>query len=437
MVNQTDSFQSISVEKLKEDISIDPILNEDILNFNKPLLKIDLPKIGNSKFAKTDLATVNDIYLNKKNELIYNLKDFPNVDSFTLSLKLRYPIKISTQKLLPGNSRLPEGHSFKIKENIIEYTPRMGSRVPLNKESINETIKVFDENENHLSIETFGNDEENSFIFSYKETIGRVEFFLCTEMATIQEEFVVKADFQSVNPNSLSYQAKTLFYEQKYQEALNLFLENVENHEDLEEHNKNVGLTYFYLQDYSNAADYLEDHLTECSEDYQILRFLATTYTHLQKFDEAKSFYTKALTLTPESESAELFGDVGIFYSQLNPKLSQAYLEKAVTINPDLPNNSWFFLASLYEKQKENLKALNAYKNIYRIFPDYRGASYALYILNLKEKNYDEAEKSIYHDIETGNGDKALNYFKIAIINYIRWYKNEAAEAFKRVSEIL
>lgn len=421
----TYNFKSISKTELEKSITISQIVDENILSFNEPLLKVNLPEISNSLFANITITSCDNLKIFAINKNTFSLNKFQQ--NKIVNIIINYPNQITTHQLNVGKTRLPEGHSFSIEKNILKYSPKLGNRLPVDKESLEETIQVFTDTNTLLKWEKIDIDEDNNYTIIYPDIIYRAVFFLCKEVSIIQKEIELSADF-SPEHTGINYRAKELYHQQKYQKALELFL-NPDNNQNSDEYNLNLGITYYYLQDYNQANNYFEKHLAENPKDYSIIHLQANAATHLGKFKKAEELFALALSLTPKQKSFSLLSDMGMFYSQRTPNLAKAYLEKAVSLNPDAQNNNWYFLASIYEMKKENTKALNAYHNLYRIFPNYNGASNSIYMLNMKEKKYDEAESILENDIKSGTGDKALNYFKLVILNYLRYYKDDAKSA--------
>lgn len=88
----------------------------------------------------------------------------------------------------------------------------------------------------------------------------------------------------------------TLLEEEKYEDAISVFDEEIAKEKNLEEAYRGIGIAYFELGQYQEAADSFENALKhEAKETAVICSFLGASYIELGNYEVALEFYEKAL----------------------------------------------------------------------------------------------------------------------------------------------
>ena len=66
-----------------------------------------------------------------------------------------------------------------------------------------------------------------------------------------------------------------------------------------------IGNSYLYLKDYSNAINYYEKGIEINSNDYYILNNYGVALAKINKIEEAKKYFNKALKINSEYKTAK------------------------------------------------------------------------------------------------------------------------------------
>ncbi|MBU0711979.1 tetratricopeptide repeat protein, partial [bacterium] len=133
----------------------------------------------------------------------------------------------------------------------------------------------------------------------------------------------------------------------------------------------------------------------------------------LEKYDEAKSFYLRAIELNPEYTDA--YNNLGIVYKeQGNYSDAIECFQKAIAINPNF-SEAYLNLGSVYNDQENYFDAIKCYKKAIEINPDCSEAYYNLGLVYSKQGIYSDAIKCYKKAIEI-NPDFSEAYYNLGVV---------------------
>ena len=110
------------------------------------------------------------------------------------------------------------------------------------------------------------------------------------------------------------------------------------------------------------------------------------------KYTEAVDKYTQALKLDPEN----IYANYGIAFSLLGAdrgKEGIPYLQKVINSNSSITIWAYDLLGSIYDKEHDSPKAIEAFKTGLKLDPKYQSIYYNLGLVYFRDKDYAEAEK--------------------------------------------
>ncbi|MBN2891059.1 MAG: tetratricopeptide repeat protein [Bacteroidales bacterium] len=165
----------------------------------------------------------------------------------------------------------------------------------------------------------------------------------------------------------------------------NFASDNLTSDENLMSLNQNIGLVYFYKDDFKETLEYFQKSLTySISIGYDSLiacRYsdIGVVYDYLTAYDKAVEYYFKALkifeNLNDKAAIAKIYNNLGVIYKnrgQFEPSLE--YLEKALELKKESGAKN-IEIASTYvnigateEEIKNYDKALKNYQIAFKIF---------------------------------------------------------------------
>jgi len=137
----------------------------------------------------------------------------------------------------------------------------------------------------------------------------------------------------------------------------------------------------------------------QATDDAQSLVKEAVKLNNDGKYADAVDKYTQALKLDPDNMSA----NYGIAFSLLSLNKGDEgipYLQKVINANNKLTTWAYDLLGSVYDKDKNTSKAIEAYKAGIKIDPAYQSLHYNLGLVYFRSKDYAEAEKCFAESIK-------------------------------------
>lgn len=112
-------------------------------------------------------------------------------------------------------------------------------------------------------------------------------------------------------------------------------------------------------KDYATAATAYQSYLDKKPDDAAVHFQLGYAFTALQKLDDAKIQYQKAIDLNPKM--AEAYLNLGLTLLNSDPITAIAPLQKAAELLPHQPRPQ-YALGVAYERNKQPLQAIDAYR---------------------------------------------------------------------------
>ncbi|MDD3205605.1 MAG: tetratricopeptide repeat protein [Lachnospiraceae bacterium] len=105
------------------------------------------------------------------------------------------------------------------------------------------------------------------------------------------------------------------FEKNNYAEEGKGYLKNVLDHDSATMSNYNKGRIHYYLQDYDNARNELEEARTEAAKDANVILMLGKTYEKLGDYNYAASVYTDYLK--DDTTQVEVYNQLGLCKLQM------------------------------------------------------------------------------------------------------------------------
>jgi len=139
--------------------------------------------------------------------------------------------------------------------------------------------------------------------------------------------------------------------------------------------------------------------LAQNGDDAQSLNKQAVQLNKEGKYAEAVEKYNQALKI----DSTNVYANYGIAYSLLawgRGKEGIPYLKKVINANTKLTAWAYNLLGSIYDKDHESAKAIEAFNNGIKADPKYQSLYYNLGLVYFRDKNYGEAEKCAIESIK-------------------------------------
>jgi len=151
---------------------------------------------------------------------------------------------------------------------------------------------------------------------------------------------------------------------------------------------RNMGYTFFDLDNNEEAIKCYEKVLHLKPEDDRAWRNMGNTYFNLGNEKKAIECYEKVLDINPED--ARTWNNMANLYTKLRQKEKAIEcFEKAIGIEPDL-SRAWLNLAYLYDIFNQKKKAIEFYEKVVEITPDddraWRNMGHAFSNLEQKKK---------------------------------------------------
>jgi superkiller protein 3 len=161
--------------------------------------------------------------------------------------------------------------------------------------------------------------------------------------------------------------------------------------------------------------------------------FLGAALRDQQSFDEAKSFFDRALELDPRNGRA--YFEMGLLFNKQEKQAdAELALSKAVQL---APNESlyWYAYGEIYRLQDRHDEALSNYRKAVDLDPPYPKAVTKLGLILIERKQYDEAE----HVLATAakrDPRTASNFLHLGVVYTAKRKNKMAIEHYERFLEL-
>ncbi len=231
--------------------------------------------------------------------------------------------------------------------------------------------------------------------------------------------------------------SKIYMDQKRYQEATVELKTVVGSNPKNFEANENLGVAYFQMKDYKNAANYWENAVS-LQKDAQTYKFLGFSYYNLGNFTDAISNYKKSIELESAKAAADqdtqslgesyfnlavayndnaLYDDAADAFQQafkINPKDSNAAVGQAQAI--EAATNAHMEKASNYLLNNQYSDAINEWQKVLKYQPDNKQAQD--FITDAQAKMKPEVDKHFAAGkkyAKNGNSLEALNEWNLAL----------------------
>jgi tetratricopeptide (TPR) repeat protein len=165
----------------------------------------------------------------------------------------------------------------------------------------------------------------------------------------------VKPEWEGTN-----LEAKGLYKEGRYEEALKLYREIQGRNPELAQFPFYAGNCFFHLERYEEALAAFKEAVRLKPDFFEAYTNLASAFGKLNRFDEGSQFFEQALAAYPESPA--LLTGAGLLYlSSGRTDKAVASLEKAASLDPDA-RRPFYALGMAYTQQGDLAKAVAAYR---------------------------------------------------------------------------
>ncbi len=192
--------------------------------------------------------------------------------------------------------------------------------------------------------------------------------------------------------SELFNQAHEMLYERKFQEAIQLYEQILQQEPEHQESLHFLGLSYAQMGNIEQALAFLKQ-ANAIKPEAHLLNNLANAYKKNNQIEEAIAHYLNAIELAPDY--AQAHNNLANLYSMQNKydEAIQHYI-KATHAAPDF-SSAHFNLGLLLLKNNELEAAKTQFTNVLALNPDSVEALFYLGVLYLETNSLDEAEQAL------------------------------------------
>lgn len=130
-----------------------------------------------------------------------------------------------------------------------------------------------------------------------------------------------------------------LLEEEKYEEAISAFTEEVKEEKNLDEAYRGIGIAHFELEQYQEAAEAFENALKHEAEETAVLcSFLGASYIELGNYETALEYYEKALAKKDCTEAMQqeiAFNLIAVYENLGDWESAKTQMQEYVEAYPD------------------------------------------------------------------------------------------------------
>lgn len=160
---------------------------------------------------------------------------------------------------------------------------------------------------------------------------------------------------------------------------------------------------------------------------------LGLLYAKMERYDEAKEVYMKALSL--RSAYPQVYYNLGLLaYKQKEFDRAQGYYEEAISLRPDY-HQAYHNLALVFTKLGENDKAIAAYIKVLEVKPDSVRDKLSLAVRYSKVKEYNKA-RAIYEAILDKDSSYFTAWLNLGLVHYQQKEYQHSLEALEKAVEL-
>ncbi len=159
-----------------------------------------------------------------------------------------------------------------------------------------------------------------------------------------------------------------LFQEKKYNEALKVYQELLEEQPKFKILNRNIGNCYFAMEDYEKAIEYYKKAIKEKGDNTEVYVAIGNAYINMGKNNEALKWYEKA-DVKKIKDFNVLYNIGVIFYNNFNYEKAAEFFKMAVEHNPEFADG-WYQLGMTYVGLNKIDEAKKAFSEFLKLEPE-------------------------------------------------------------------
>lgn len=202
-------------------------------------------------------------------------------------------------------------------------------------------------------------------------------------------------------PNLVFQEGIRLQNEQKFEEALKVFLKLAQHHPNESSIYNRLGQVTFALGKFADAAQHFTNSLKHKPKQSDIWASLGVVYRRLKTYDQARYCQEQAIAHNPGNAVA--YNNLGILLHEafhLHDDAVQSY-DQALSLDPNLAD-AYYNKGNLYKDQNNFKVAIECYLNAIKLNPRFGNACLNLAICYGVQKNYPASLKYYKQAIHLG-----------------------------------
>ncbi len=284
--------------------------------------------------------------------------------------------------------------------------------------------------------------------------LGRIHFALGNlEKANQYIKKAIELDntnpqFREVSKEMSSYASKIseagkLMNSGKYEEAIKLYQELINENPNYSPAYFNLGRAYIQIDQVAEGARYLKKSIdmnpeeTKWQEAYQNfvrqMLYQGNQYMSRRNYDQARKKFKQALML----DSTEVYGyylSALTYLYERNYDQALKYIDKTIQHNPKY-QKAYLVKGKIHLRQNQNQKALEAFNQAVEIDPDYTDAWSNIGYVHYNNKDYDEAIPA-YKKVIKLEPDNKVAFSNLGAIYFKKKAFEKAIEHLNRAVEL-
>ena len=179
----------------------------------------------------------------------------------------------------------------------------------------------------------------------------------------------------------LSIQARDLFAEQKFNEALSLYHIILSKSLNDSMSHYNIAMTYTMLGEYELAVAYYKKSIRLDGKNIRSVNNLAAIYiNYVKDLDIAKQYLDYAIKIAPnDAEAYNHYGRISFVNKDFD--LAEKYYKKSIFLDSDYYRN-YYDISKVYIELNKNQEAAEALKKSIELNPEFKEAAELLSRIN-------------------------------------------------------
>lgn len=232
-----------------------------------------------------------------------------------------------------------------------------------------------------------------------------------------------------LHANAQNSSIEELYDEQRYEELINEYKNNLENLSGEELYY--LASAYFMIEDDNNCLRVCDLSLKKLPDHAETYNLKANALAYMQQYNEAIKSYQQAISI--DNKNGEYYSGLGdcYYFLRKDKKAMQCFQKASNCLNA--PPHAFLMIGQLYSEQKENEKALKTYylakSKIDKESESYRNVLFNLAMLEILKEQNEKAEPLLLELISLSPDDYHA-YAKL-IQAYYGMKKYDEAQQYK------